>query len=173
MKINVWRIVKDHWATLRRAGRSNFSKVDVLIFYALPILAGLLPYLYEFSVSKEVYNVSITFFGIFIALLLNMQVAIFSIYTRKWERPDDIRLAEMKATKIAERKQLLAEVNANISYLVLVSCVALTAFLVFFSLEFIGSTYTAASVALYCHFLLTLLMIVKRAHALFQREYIE
>lgn len=61
--------------------------------------------------------------------------------------------------------------NANLSYMTLFSCAALIAFLGFFVFDV--PTIVAASVttALYVHFILTLMMSVKRAHTLFQMEY--
>lgn len=171
MKIGVKAILRDHFATLRNAESGKTSYVDIFIFYFVPLAGSASAYFLEFSVSSQAYNVSITFFGIFLPLLLNIQVAIFTIFQRKWNEPSDARLAEMQRDVLSNRKQLLGELNANISYLTLVSCVGLTAVLIFYAQELLGGIAAAFSVFLYVHFLLTFLMIIKRAHALFQREY--
>jgi hydrogenase-4 membrane subunit HyfE len=173
MKIGVSRIVIDHLNTLRNAETGRIALFDLVIFFLLPIFGGLASLLLRGSVTDEFYNVSITFFGIFIALLLNVQVAIFGIFLRKWDSPRDDRLAEIKLSKLVQRNLLLKEVNANISYLILTSCLALVFFLIMFSKDYETGIYPALSVVLYCHFMLTLLMVVKRSHALFQREYID
>jgi hypothetical protein len=171
MKIDISRIVLDHLGTLRDAETRKISLFDISVFFLLPLVSGVLCNFIRESVSVEFYNVSITFFGIFIALLLNLQVAIFGIFLRKWDLPTDERLAEIKREKLDERNFLLGQLNANISYLILICCGALVFFLIMFATCYNNSIWAAVSVALYAHFMLTLIMVVKRAHALFQREY--
>ncbi|NHO34443.1 hypothetical protein GOB85_18495 [Acetobacter sp. LMG 1636] len=130
-------------------------------------------YKYKLILSKDFYNLSITFFGIFIALLLNIEVAIFAIFTRKWKNNSD-----ENGEKFSERNKLISEVDSNISYLVLVCFFALFFCLAVFGVSSIKDSYNSwyASCVLiyfYGHFGLTLLMIIKRSHALFQREYRE
>lgn len=85
--------------------------------------------------------------------------------------PDDPK--KMKAFEDAKdtRKALIRELNDNVSYLILLSVVTVTATLslFFFSApRFIGS---GLAISLYFHFFLTLLMVVKRASIVFSREY--
>lgn len=172
MKIDVSYIVTDHLNTLRDARTRKMSKSDLCIFYAVPALIGALSFWELLGLTKDFYNLSITFFGIFIALFLNLQVAIFGILQRKWEKPGDDKLAEIQAETLNNRRLLLKEMNANISYLILVSCLALVMFLIMFVVDQKIGLAAALSACLYSHFILTLLMIVKRSHALFQREYV-
>lgn len=173
MKIAVGVIIRDHLRTLYDKTAVAASVGELMLFYGAPLAIAAFGYGRSFSLKADGYNVSITFFGIFIALLLNIQVAIFAIFQRKWEKPTDPIEARTQERVIATRRELLEELNANISYLVLVCCVALTAAVVFY----IGAWTTGAAPAftlfLYAHFLLTLLMIVRSSHALFQREYRE
>jgi hydrogenase-4 membrane subunit HyfE len=171
LKIGVGSIVRDHIATLRDDGRSTISHVDVLVFYVLPIAASVAVYLTCFRFTKDVYNVSVTFFGIFLALLLNLQVAIFAIFQRKWREVQDERSQNLQEMTLRSRRLLLGELNANISYLTLTSCISLAAVLIFYVKDMQTGLAPAATAGLYMHFLLTLLMIVKRSHALFQKEY--
>jgi hypothetical protein len=171
VKINIARIVQDHISTLYDARTGKLSYTDLAIFLAIPALFSAISFIRNFSVKAEFYNVSITFFGIFIALLLNIQVAIFAIFQRKWDRPTDRKLADIQEIKINERNLILRELNANVSYLVLFCCVTLLASVVFYALSWTAWLAPAVIVLLYCHFFLTLIMIVKRSHALFQMEY--
>ncbi|MET3725868.1 hypothetical protein [Sphingomonas trueperi] len=171
MKINVTSIIRDHWATLYDAQSNRTNFVDVIVFYGAPIAAGAIAYFLSFKVKPEGYNVSITFFGIFLALLLNIQVAIFAIFQRKWDEPSDKRQADAQRMDLADRRKLLGELNSNISYLTIVSCIALIAFLIFYVAELKEGLWPAIAVVLYSHFILTFVMIVKRSHALFQKEY--
>lgn len=171
MKVDTNQIIRDHIATLRddRSGRT--SKADILTFYLVPVLTGCAAYWMRFKVSGDVYNVSITFFGIFVALLLNLQVAAFGVFQRKWDVPSDQNLKEAQERTLKIRRNLLGQINANVSYLVLISCGAIVLFLVFFAMHWKCGLAPAIGVIVYCHFLLTLLMVVKRSHAIFRREY--
>lgn len=171
MKIGVYSIIRDHFATLCEGGRWSTAVWDFLIFFGGPLVLSLFAFERNFELKTEAYNVSITFFGIFIALLLNIQVAIFSIFQRKWQKPTDPIEAQQQERVIETRRLLLEELNANISYLVLTCCIALVAALTFYVKDWDTGWPPSAILFLYAHFLLTLLMIIKRSHALFQKEY--
>lgn len=144
---------------------------DITLFIAVPILSGAVAYVENLTFSKDVYNVSVTFYGIFIALVLNIQVAVFAIFQRKRERSGDHRMAEIQDDEAKLKRQLLSELNSNLSYLTLFSCVALSLFMILYMAESATSTWASVSVIIYTHFMLTLLMVVKRSHAIFQQEY--
>jgi hypothetical protein len=171
MKINVSGIVRDHFGTLRDARSGSVSLGDIITFFVVPLAFGITAYVLRVCVVKDVYNVSITFFGIFIALLLNIQVAIFGILQRKWEPPSDKKMLEVQRAKREERRVLMSELNANVSYLVLFCCAVLVWFVMLFMSQRTGTIWSAVSIVMYVHFVLTLIMVVKRSHALFQREY--
>lgn len=171
MKISPNLIIRDHLNTLRDARSNQKFRADLVLFYALPLALGIVSYWIICLSTADFYNVSITFFGIFVALLLNIQVAVFSIFQRKWERSSDQKIAEISDNQLASRLKLLQEINANISYAVLVSCAALFIFILLYGIHFTFNIATSISVFIYLHFLLTLLMIIKRSHALFRTEY--
>lgn len=173
MKINVFPIIKDHLKSLKDERSGKLSIHDIIIFYLLPLVAGFLCFYFKAEFDRDSYNVSITFFGIFIALLLNIQVAIFSIYLRKWKSPETDIDKDLQNYVLRIRRTLLNELNNNISYLVLVCCISLIFSLIGYILKIKGAFPASISVVLYTHFLLTMLMIVKRAHALFRKEYAE
>jgi hypothetical protein len=171
MKIDVIPIVADHLDTLRDHRSGRRSLVDVLIFYGAPLACAAIPTFHKIAFDDAFYNLSITFFGIFIALLLNVQVAIFGILQRKWEKPQDEHLIAIQADKLKKRRELLAELNANLSYMTLLSCAALIAFLSFYVFDIGWNIPACATIFFYAHFVATLLMAIKRAHILFQKEY--
>lgn len=171
MKINVSSIVRDHLETLYDSRSNRTSLSDFAIFYIVPTISAIISYYFQLKLDANAYNISVTFFGIFIALILNIQVAMFAIFQRKWEMPSDKRVAASMASTLAARKRLLIELNANLSYLILVGSVALVLSLMSFIKSFDNRATPAVMVFLYVHFLLTLLMVVKRTHALFHKEY--
>jgi len=171
MKIDVRQIVRDHLATLRDASTGKRSSVDIMMFYILPGGLAFWGYCAEYTGTLEIFSLSVTFFGIFVALLLNLQVAAFAISQRHWKKPEEDIDAELQQINLETRNRLLSEINANISYLVLASCLAIVLFLTLYSFGYKSSFWSAIGIFLYAHFILTLLMVVKRSHALFQNEY--
>lgn len=171
MKLDVQLIVRDHCRTLVDGQDLKASIADFVVFLGIPLVIAIFASERGFLLRKDAYNVSITFFGIFIALLLNIQVAIFAIFQRKWTVSTNSIEAEIQQGVTDVRRRLLGELNANISYLILVCCVALVLSLCSYVAEWKKGIAPAAIIFLYGHFLLTLLMVVKRSHALFQQEY--
>lgn len=171
MKLDVQSIVRDHCLTLTEGQSAKASVCDFLTFLGLPLMIVIFAGQRGFELKADAYNVSITFFGIFIALLLNIQVAIFAIFQRKWTVSADPIEARVQQGIIDVRRQLLGQLNANLSYLVLVCCAALVLSLCAYVSEWKRGIAPAAIAFLYGHFVLTLLMVVKRSHALFQQEY--
>lgn len=171
MKISVLHIILKHYDTLRDSNSGRVSFVDLSTFIGLPLLLGLLSAFVGLKVGKDFYSLSVTFFGIFIALLLNIQVAVFGVFQRSWSKLSDEILDELRADKISQRRGLLRELNVNVSYLIVVSCVCLVAYIILFSLEYESPYLKIFSIVLYAHFMLSLLMVIKRTHALFQGEY--
>jgi amino acid transporter len=171
MKIDFRQIIIDHFSTLRNDRTGRLSAFDIALFFALPIALGGAVFWAKITFDREVYNVSITFFGIFVALLLNVQVAIFGIFQRKPEPPKDPRLHDTYTARIVRRRELLSELNANLSYLTFVCCISLVVFIALFTFCNTSPIATGTTVLLYSHFLFTLMMTVKRTHILFQQEY--
>lgn len=171
MKIDFRQIIVDHFSTLRDDRSGRLSLFDIFLFFLTPVGLGIAAWWWELTFDRDVYNVGITFFGIFIALLLNVQVAIFGIFQRKPETPTDSRLRPSFEARLATRKALLSELNANLSYLCFVCCIALIAFISLYTLKENRPAATGVTIMLFAHFLVTLLMTVKRTHILFQQEY--
>lgn len=170
MKFGVWHIICEHVKTLYDDRTKAPSFGDMATFFVTPLLAGSTAYGFGLEMRPDSFNVSITFFGIFIALLLNIQVAIFSIFQRKWDTsesktPDEpIELLEI-------RRRILSELSTNISYLIILCSFSLVFFFIIFVSESRNSITSAVSVAIYTHFFATFLMIIKRSYALFKKEY--
>ena len=173
MKISFWQIIVDHLSTLRNDISGRLSPLDLIIFYALPVLVGVAAFLTPLKVSKDFYNISVTFFGVFVALLLNFQVAAFGIYNRKWTSDKDEKLALNREKDAELKKRLLNEINSNISYLILISVGSILLFVFLYTSEKTGPFAAAVSWTIYIHFVLNLLMVVKRSHILFRKEYDE
>ena len=108
MKIDFRQIVLDHFDTLRNAKTGKISIFDIGLFFGLPIALSVVTYFFAITFDRDVYNVSITFFGIFVALLLNVQVAIFGIFQRKVDEPADPKLVSGHKVRMAKRQNCSA-----------------------------------------------------------------
>lgn len=182
MKINIIGIIIDHVKTLHDYNHreqkdgvktEKIARDDFLTFFLLPFFAAVLLATLGPSLNKDTYTVSVSIFAIFSALLLNVQIALFSIYHRSWSQLEDNNLQSMKNDRIDTRGFLIRQLNTNISYSIVVSCSAVMVFFFLYVFNFSSIISTCICYFLFIHFFLTLLMIIKRAHALFDTEYTE
>lgn len=167
MKINIFILIHHHLSTLKNEGTKDTSIADVIVFFLLPVAAAVGATVYRFSPDREIYNITVAAFAIFAALLLSVQVALFSILQRPPQRDD---------TKTKTRVSMLRDLNINISYMTLMSCLCVAFSLFFHSLNFraiclFSYTETALFVFLVTHSILTLMMVVKRTFVVFHKEY--
>lgn len=172
MKINVLPIVFSHFQTLKDEGRGKMSSADFWAFILFPIAVSASSPWLNIKTSKEIYSTSIAVFAIFLPLLLNIQVAVFTVYIRQWKpNNDDIKLKEIYEERRILRNSLMKEININLSYLV-VLCSFIVSILTIVYISDINNYITVLFISFaYTHFIMTLLMVIKRAHALFHKEY--
>ena len=171
MKINIWIIISDHIATLRNARNGGISYLDLGIFFGVPFIFAILAFDSRLKFPDDFSSLSITFFGIFIALLLNMQLAIYGIHQKGQPRNSANQRNEIDEKEYCLKRTLMAELNASISYLTLISTVALVLSFLHFILHIEQPFFVPISVFLYTHFALTLLMVLKRSYILFKKEF--
>ena len=171
-KISVSRILRDHIKTLRASEKDAVSKPDLFLFYGLPLIIAFIVVDFSNPTAETDWNgQALTFFGIFLALLINVQVALFAILQRGRSAQSSSKRANLQAADLELRRALLGEINATISYLNLV-CVIALAISLSMSVASVGSRAAVLVLLIfYSHFLLTMLMVLKRSHALFQKEY--
>jgi len=171
MKVGLKSVVDAHFLTLRNLGEEKASKLDLFVFYGIPALLAAASYAFCLKLSNEVFNASISVFSIFSALLFSVQVAMYGVFRSDRKATGDLILDLEEKDLAEETRKLLREVNANVSYLILVSCSAVTVFLAFFAFNFSPRLETSALVLFYGHFLLTVAMVLKRSHEIFDSEY--
>ena len=171
MKINFWIIVSDHLRTLRDARRGSVSYPDIIIFFAIPSILAFIAFSVGLSLAEDYWSLSITFFGIFIALLLNMQVAVFGIHQKGTTRKTAFEINEAAENEERRKRKLIAELNASLSYLTLVSTFSLIVSFCAFIWKTNHGIFVSVSIFFSTHFALTLLMVLKRSHILFKREF--
>lgn len=165
-------IFQAHLATLRNDVTGRISIIDWLTFYGVPFVAGFITFLLGQRVTNEVFNGSASIFGIFVGLLLNVQVAIFSIFQRRPERSPDPAAQAVFDKQFKRRATVLRALNANVAYLILICSFAIAACITFLGLAQNSALFTGILILMYLHVILSLLMVVKRAFVLFDAEYL-
>jgi hypothetical protein len=167
MKIDVGRIVIAHLKTLRDAGRSRINLFDLLLFYGFPIVLGVLCVWLKWKLSADVLNSLLTAYSIFAGLLLNLLLLVYTFSTQT-VHPSALAKA---------RTALVQELHDNIAYSILISiilvvmCMAGTAYLKMFDPPLFTNRWVTAAIAFFTfNFVLTLLMILKRIYVLLNAE---
>lgn len=171
MKVNLSKVLKDHWNTLRNMGEEKVSYFDVICFYVVPFFLGVLAFVAEIEFSQDVFSVSISIFAIFSALLLSVQVSMYGVFRSARKEHNDPVLCASDKVKENNIRILLKGINSNVSYLIFVSCFSVSIFLMFFASSVLARFEASISIFLYVHFLLTAAMVLKRAHEVFDAEY--
>ncbi len=172
MKINVSHIVHDHVGTLVNARTQRISISDLLLFYVSPLVISAFLVYDLGKLPDAFYGITISVFSIFAALLFSVQVALFNIIQRSPAEAETAKLLEARAVHIERRRELIREVNANISYLILLACLGLSILLFFSVLPRLYTIRAVISCYFVVHFVLTILLVVARVHTLFNEEYV-
>jgi hypothetical protein len=161
--------------TLSDGSAKHLSAIDVLSFYAAPVLCGTLFYILTEKVDEKMAErldtTIVSAFAIFAALLFNLQVLILNARsstnrsttgTASAPSPEDVA---WERRKIRNRLSVLSEVFANLSYAIAVAIllVAFTMIFIFFGVDQ-KPIVKAIQLSAVIHFTLTLLMILKRMH---------
>jgi hypothetical protein len=170
-KINILRIVVDHFGTLRNYQTGQLSISDLAVFLLLPIAGASACAYFKITFDKDALIAVLTAFSIFAGLLFSLLLLVFSLTDKN----------DAQSMLFATRKQLIGELYENISFAILASIgvVTLTIIAVLrkapvdqnagaIAVVDRGTSpiVTFALVLLMSNFILTILMILKRMHAL-------
>ncbi len=176
-KINPWFIVKHHYATLVDYQSRRPLPLDYSVMVGLPIGFGLGSYLIGARWTLGQEGSWLTFSSIFLGFLLNLLVFVFGILgrtkikERSEGRPSSLQEkldAQEKADLTRLAGEFVEEVFHNVAYSLLVA-VCMTGVLggiIVISIPAVLSVLDALFAVLVTHFMLTLLMLVKRVHSL-------
>ena len=158
-KINIIRIIKDHYATLENANTGKSEADDWLAFWVLPIILGIGVTTLQPKISDNNINLIITSLSIFVGLLINVVVLIFS-------------LGQKGVSEATLKNTVLKQTISNICYTILISIINIViAFLIsVMKNEIMVILFSAIIYIVTLHFFVTLLMIVKRMYLLFMNE---
>jgi hypothetical protein len=163
-KIDIGPIIRSHWATLRNEDTGDFSMEDLFVFYTVPLLAALFQALFDLRISG--LSTVLTALALLVGLLFNLLVLIFDLTSRM------TRAELIDSTN--DHVRLLKETQANTAYALLLGLVIVTV---------LGAASLSASKelplwiscllgGLIIHFVLTLLMVLRRIRSAFLAQFV-
>ena len=108
------------------------SFANFALFFGTPtLLAGALATA-NIPIPTEALSFSVSVFSIFAALLFSSQIAVYGFFRRQRREPEGAIDKRLWQEDLDDLRDFLSEVNSNISYLILISCIGLAAFLVMY-----------------------------------------
>jgi len=163
-KLDVVPIVRDHFRTFRNDRDGNASVADWLIFVAVPVTFSGIAVRQGFEVHG--LGVLLSAIAILVGLLFNLLVLLFDVAIRF------VPARDATTTNVAlavARKELVRQTEANTAYEVVVGIALVVVLATGAALgkNTLNIWWSALVILLLTHFLLTLLMIVKRIRANF------
>jgi hypothetical protein len=157
MKINVWKVIVSHFKTLVNHNTRKPGLDDWCIFLIIPVVVASLLVWFKKDVSTNTVNLIITSLSIFVGLLINVLVLVFSL------------LQKEKDSKL--KVIVLRETIVNITYVIIISVISiLFCFCMNFDNYVLRLLITFLIYLLTVHFFVTLMMVVKRMYSLFVNE---
>lgn len=162
-KIALGEIVKAHWATLRDESTRDFSDEDFFVFYVVPLL--FVTFQAIFSLNIRGLGTVLTAMALLVGLLFNLLVLVFDL-TAKMDRSQLIDSTD-------DQVRLLKETQANTSYALLLGLfvVSLMGGAALSGTETLPLWASCILGGLIVHFVLTLMMVLRRIRAAFTAQF--
>ncbi|MGP6088267.1 hypothetical protein [Antarctobacter jejuensis] len=163
--------------------RNSSYRGALFAFFAIPFCLGIAAYVTNWKIDGNQLSSLISVFAIFAALLFAAQISSYSIYENLLaterrhldsEEEDEIlksALEQRYKNRSSELSIAFRDINAGISYLILVSIALLVIVLgmIFWGTSSRLATSILASMS--AHLLLILIMVVKQCHLVFDAAY--
>ena len=156
-KINITKIIINHFATLQNANSKKACFDDYLTFLLIPLLFTSILFYFKVYVTETAINVIISTLSILVGLLFNVVVLIFDIIKRD------------SANKI--KNVVLKQILSNIAFTILLSIISILFTLLTLIENSISKIiFNSILFFLLFNFVITVLMILKRMFHLFHSE---
>lgn len=169
-KIAISDFLFRHFLSIFHRDDSKYPVSELVVFILLPIIVGFLFCLDISSLDSDFYAATISCYSIFAALLLSVQMALFGIFQRDNGEKKG-KNADQESDRIKERRILIRELNANVSFLIFLSIVAIIISLLFIVMKISEKIEIFFTMSILSHFALVAIVVVKRAYTLFDKEY--
>lgn len=180
-KINVCEILLGHIKTLQDNSTGKVSKWDYFTFFVVPLILAVFAIVFKFKFSSELTSLLVNFGSIFTALLLSVLVLVYDQSSKLKDREIEVG----RSIAIDTKRKLLDQLYYNICYSIITSIsLVVVCFIesicrgkvisIELPLELVNvlcidvNTYFATPLVSFItlHLVLTIIMIVKRMHAL-------
>lgn len=180
-KINVCEIIQGHWKTLEHNGTGKVSFVDIFTFFIFPLVLAVLTIVFEFKFTNELTSLLVNFGAIFTALLLSVLVLVYDQSTKLEDNKPESEADVSYNTK----RTILDQLYYNICYSIIISMALVVSCFIEsicrgktgtytlpleapISICIDVNTYIATPLVTFAtvNLIFTILMIVKRMHAL-------
>lgn len=182
-RLDISCILQDFWVGLVRDLSGLQVFFIIVTFYLAPLGIGLAAQLFSIQIPGEQFPSLISVYAIFSALLFGAQISAFSIFRNltdlqksKIERSEEdfVLKAAVEADaakKIDDLKLAFGDINANISYLIMMAVVLLSILIVFAISDTASVFFSSVVISLTAHLVLVLTMVVKQCHLIFSAAY--
>lgn len=157
--IDVFPIIRDHFSTLRSERTGKYMWDAVALFYGVPPSIGIVGILLEWRVDG-VGNI-LAAFALLAGLLFNLLVLLFDVAVKAQSSSDERKL------------QFAKQIQSTVTYALLTSLVTVVVLGVESGMggERIDRWVSGFVIALLAHFVLTLMMILRRIRAAFLNNF--
>ncbi|HHL71361.1 MAG TPA: hypothetical protein ENJ29_02520 [Bacteroidetes bacterium] len=163
-KINFLGICKDHFATFVVGDQNKRDYHSLFLMFGTPAILAVAGACFGITITERIASMLITSFSIFIGLLLNMLVIIFTLM--RWESGKQMP-AQNKL-----KAELLKELYSNLSFTILTSVfIVIILFSVFLGESIFLTIFSGIAFFMIGVFFFSLLMILKRIHIMLSREF--
>lgn len=175
-RINIHRIIIDHFKTLKSLNQSHsyISLSDSFLFLIIPIAIATFLALNNYTYEKYLSDL-IALISILGGFLFNLLIVIYSQIENI--KKDILELPEADRYRIQIKNKFISEIHINISFSIVLAIILLLFLLSttieipsFLPVKFIHYFIVAFSYFLMILFTLTLLMIISRIYILFKKE---
>lgn len=172
-KINILVIFVDHLSTLYSDKTGRISWLDVCFFYTVPTFLAVCYFFFPFKLPDGIEGALIAVFSVFGALLFSAQIALYGLSPKSPKSSEDDTTQALEDKRYRNERKFFSDVNFNVSYLILLSCLSLVVFLGLLVMNAAPNIEGAFIVGIVLHFFLTLIMLIKRTHIAFASKYVD
>lgn len=180
-KINICEILLGHIKTLKDNSTGKVSKWDIFTFFIIPIIISIFTIVFKFKFSSDLISLLVNFGSIFTALLLSVLVLVYDQSSKLKDKEKELG----RNITIEVKRGLLDQLYYNICYSIITAislvvvcflesiCRGKTTLIelplnqpISFCIDVNTYIVTPLVSFIIVHLILTIIMIVKRMHAL-------
>ena len=170
MRYGIFDIIAAHYRTF---SGSTFCYVwDVIALFLIPIFVGIGASQHPSHDEVPLFNSAIAAYSIFAALLLSSQVGVYGIFQSDTRKISDLEAGSTEQKNLLKKRDLLEELNSNISYCVILSVFSVGYLLATIFVRLNPKWEIGVFWFISTHFFFSLLIVIRKTHALFQGEYL-